>query len=107
MTGKRRPTYLRQWREHRQKTLVQVAEHLHMTHGNLSKIERGLVPYNQELLERLAELYRCEPVDLLIRDPSDPESIWSIWDKARPGERGQIAAVANAIVQSRRTGTDG
>lgn len=78
-----------------------------MTHGNLSKIERGLVPYNQELLETLAELYRCEPVDLLIRDPSEPESIWSIWDRAQPGERRQIAAVADAVVKSRRTGTGG
>lgn len=97
-------TFLRQWRQHRGKTLVQVAEELHMTHGQLSKIERGKQPYNQELLERLAELYRCEVVDLLIRDPSEPTNIWSIWDHAKPGERRQIESVAEAIV---RTGTGG
>ena len=101
-----RPTYLRHWRQHRAKTLVQVAEELHLSHGQLSRIERGLQPYNQELLERLAELYRCEPVDLLIRDPSEPTSIWSIWDQAHPGERRQIASVAEALVRG-RTGTEG
>ena len=106
MTRKYRPTFLRQWRLHRGKTLVQVAEELHMSHGQLSRIERGQQPYNQELIERLAELYMCEPVDLLIRDPSEPTNIWSIWDHAKPGERRQIAAVAEALVRG-RTGTGG
>lgn len=85
---------------------MQVAEELHMTHGQLSKIERGKQPYNQELLERLADIYRCDVVDLLIRDPSEPTNIWSIWDQARPGERRQIVDVAAALVRG-RTGTDG
>ena len=104
MAGKGfRPTYMRQWRQHRGKTLVQVAEELHVTHGYLSKVERGKQPYNQELLEALAELYRCDVVDLLIRDPAQPEGIWSIWDHAKPAERRQIENVAAALV--RRTGT--
>lgn len=94
-----RPTFLRQWRKSKGKTLEAIAEHLHMTHGQLSRIERGLQPYNQELLERLADLYMCDPVDLLIRDPSDPESIWSLWDRAKPGERRQIVAVADALIR--------
>jgi transcriptional regulator with XRE-family HTH domain len=107
MDGKRyRRTYLREWRKHRDRTLVQVAEELHVTHGYLSKVERGLQPYNQELLERLAELYRCAPVDLLIRDPSEPMNIWSIWEQAKPGERRQIETVAEALVRG-RTGTEG
>ena len=101
-----RPTFMRQWRLYRGKTLVQVAEELHVTHGYLSKVERGKQPYNQELLERLAEIYRCEPVDLLIRDPSEPSSIWSLWDRAKPGERRQIESVAEALMRG-RTGTSG
>src|SRR4051812_20630647 len=65
--------FLRQWRKQAGKTLEAVAEHLHMSHSQLSRIERGKQPYNQELLEALAELYMCDVVDLLIRDPSDPE----------------------------------
>ena len=90
---------MRKWREHRNKTLVQVAEHLHMTHGSLSKIERGKVPYSQKLLEALAELYMCEPADLIVRDPSDPDGIWSVWESASPGDRSKIVAIAKTIVE--------
>ena len=98
----RKATFMRQWRQHRGKKLVPVAEHLHMSHSQLSRIERGEQPYNQELLEALADLYMCDVVDLLIRDPSEPEGMWTLWDTAKPGERRQIEAVAAALL--RRTG---
>lgn len=93
-----RKTFLREWRKHRNRTLIQVAEFLSMTHGQLSKIERGKQPYNQALLEALAELYMCDPVDLLIRDPKDPIGIWSVWDRAKPGDRRKIVSVAKTIL---------
>lgn len=92
-------TYLRAWRQHRGKTLVQVAEQLHMTHGQLSKIERGEQPYNQGLLEALSDLYSCQPADLIMRDPTDPQGIWSIWENAAPGERSKIVAIARAMIE--------
>lgn len=95
----RHKTFLREWRQHRNKTLVVVAEHLHMTHGQLSRIERGQQPYNQELLEKLADLYMCDVVDLLIRDPGDPEGMWTLWDKAKPAQRLQLVAVADALLK--------
>lgn len=91
--------FLREWRKHRQKTLEAVADHLHMSHSQLSRIERGSQPYNQELLEKLADLYMCDVVDLLIRDPSDPEGMWTIWERAQPGERRQIRDVAEALTR--------
>lgn len=97
-------TFLRHWRKHSGKTLEQVADHLHMTHGQLSKIERGQQPYNQALLEALSDLYMCQPADLLIRDPSDPHGIWSIWDHALPGDRLKIVAVAKTIVGDEANG---
>jgi transcriptional regulator with XRE-family HTH domain len=97
-------TFLRHWRKHRGKTLEQVSAYLHMSHSQLSRIETGKQPYNQELLEKLADLYMCDVVDLIIRDPSAPESIWTLWERAKPGERQQIQTVAEALL---RTGTDG
>lgn len=91
--------FLRQWRKQAGKTLEAVAEHLHMSHSQLSRIERGKQPYNQELLEALADLYMCDVVDLLIRDPSDPEGMWTIWEKAKPGQRRRIVAVADALLR--------
>lgn len=92
--------FLREWRKHRDKTLAVVAEQLHMSHSQLSRIERGEQPYNQELLEALADLYMCDVVDLLIRDPSDPEAIWTLWQKAKPGQRRQISAVAETLLKA-------
>lgn len=71
-----------------------------MSHSQLSRIERGDQPYNQEMLEALAELYMCDPVDLLIRDPLAKQSIWTIWDRASVAEKAQIEAVATALVDS-------
>ena len=95
----RHKTFLREWRNKAGKTLEAVAEHLHMSHSQLSRIERGKQPYNQELLEALADLYMCDVVDLLIRDPSDPNGMWSIWDQATPAQRLQIVAVADALLK--------
>jgi transcriptional regulator with XRE-family HTH domain len=101
----RHKTYLREWRKNhgpngeRSKTLEAVADHLHMSHSQLSRIERGQQPYNQELLEALADLYMCDVVDLLIRDPSEPESMWTLWERAKPAERQRIIAVADALLK--------
>ena len=91
--------FLRAWRKHRSKTLEQVADQLHMSHSQLSRIETFKQPYNQELLEALAELYMCDVVDLLIRDPSEPEAMWTIWQNAKEGERRQIRDVAEALTR--------
>lgn len=100
----KRRTFIRQWREHKNLTLEQVAEELNVTAGALSQLERGATNYTQPMLEALAGLFACEPADLLMRDPTDPEGIWSVWDHARNGERRQIVEVARVIVG--RTGTD-
>jgi transcriptional regulator with XRE-family HTH domain len=99
------PHFIRQWRKHRGLTLEALAERVHMTHGNLSRIERGEVPYNQVLLERLAEELRCEPADLIVRDPSDPGGLWSIWDRLTPPQREQGAGLLRVIAGA-KTGTD-
>jgi len=68
-----------------------------MTHQNLGKIERGLVPYNQVLLEVLAEELRCEPADLIIRDPESPNGIWTIWEGLAPVQRKQLTEIAETL----------
>lgn len=87
------------------RTLVQVSEHLGLTHGQLSKIENGKSPYSQDLLEALADLYACDVVDILTRDPSAPEDIWKFWRDANERERRQMVDMAKVILS--RTGTDG
>lgn len=98
-----RRNFIREWRKERHLSLEQLAARVPMDKGNLSKVERSLLPYNQEMLERLAEALQTEPASLLMRDPTAPEPIWSIWDKASPGVRRQIESVAETLL---RTGTD-
>lgn len=111
--------YLRAWRLSNGLTLAQAAERVErlsesraiadpharpigMTHATLSRIERGKIPYNQVLLEHLAEIYRTDRASLIMRDPSDAEGMWSIWEQLKPVERAQAVEAMKAI---HRTGT--
>ena len=97
-----RPTFIRQWRLHKHLSLDQLAERVPMDKGNLSKIERGLLPYNQELLERIADALMTDPASLIMRDPTATDAIWTIWERASPGERVQIENVAKALISAVR-----
>ena len=97
--------FIRQWRKHRGHTLEQLAERIGMSHQNLGKIERFKVPFNQDLLEALAVELRCAPADLIMRDPSDPEGLWSVWEGLSPTERGQAIRLIRALKSGGATGT--
>src|SRR5262245_21332200 len=89
-----RRTFIRQWRKHRGLTLEQLAERLEMTPSHLSMLERGERGYTQETLEALSEALQTDTASLLMRDPTDPDAIWSVWDQAKPGERRMIVDIA-------------
>lgn len=104
---KRRPTYLRQWREYRILSLETLADRLDMSGAQLSRIERGLSPYTQDFLEGAAVALSTDVPSLLMRDPTkedpaDPGSMWSLWDRAKPGERRTIVEHAKIVI---KTGT--
>jgi transcriptional regulator with XRE-family HTH domain len=95
-----RPTYIRAWRKYRQLTQEQLAERAEMSPGNLSQLENQKQDYTRSTLERLAEALNCDPVDLLIRDPNDPEGIWSLWDQAKPAQKRQIIGVIEGLLRA-------
>lgn len=95
-------TFIRQWRRHRRLSLVQLAERVGISHGQLSKVERDKRPYSQPLLEKLAEELGTDPASLLMRDPTDPEGIWSIWEQVPATERPRALTILKALT---RTGT--
>ena len=97
-----RKTFIREWREYRSLTQEVLAERIGTTHATLSRLERGKHPYKQELLERIADALRTDVASLLMRDPSNSEALWSIWEQASPGERRMIVDIAKTVV---KTGT--
>lgn len=71
-----------------------------MTNGNLSEIENGNTGYTQATLEALADALQCTAADLLIRDPTDPEGIWSLWDRAQPAQRKQLIGMITGFLNT-------
>lgn len=103
-TARFRPTFMRQWRLKAGKTLEQAGEVVGMSHAQLGRIERGLQPYNQELLEALADLYKTAPASLIMRNPDADDAIWSLWDQAQEAERQDTTKYLEFRVKT-RTGT--
>jgi len=99
-----RRTFIREWRKFRGLTQEQLGERVEMTGSHISMIEAGQRPYTQETLEAIAEALQTDPASLLMRNPMDPDGIWSLWDNAKQGERTMIVNIAKQVVG--KTGTD-
>src|SRR6185437_660286 len=100
----RRVTFIKQWRIHRGYTQEQLGGMINTSGSMMSRIESGETPYTQDVLEALAEALRTDPASLLMRDPTNPEAMWSIWDQAKEAQRVMIEEVARTIL---KTGTNG
>lgn len=94
--------FIKEWRKHRGLNQEQLAERIGITKSYLSKIESGARRYDQPFLEAAASVLNVEIPDLLIRDPSDPAGLWSIYDQLSPQERVQVVEIAKTL---KRTGT--
>lgn len=93
-------TYIKQWRKFRGLSQQQMAELLGISHTTFGRIERALSPYHQRFLEAVAEALECKVADLLMRDPSKPAAIWSIWDQLTEAQRAQAVAVLDAMMRT-------
>lgn len=97
-----RRTFLREWRQYRERTLEQAAEYAAITHAQLSRIERRLQPYGQRMIESLAEYYGTDVNNLLNRDPQAPEPLWSVLEHAEisPERRRMIEQAVIAMIRA-------
>jgi len=93
--------FLKEWRKHKGLSQEKLAEKLGIHKGDISNLEKGKRRYNQDILEALADALECEPADLIMRNPADPDNIWSIWDKAGEGERNDIRRLAEVILSKK------
>jgi transcriptional regulator with XRE-family HTH domain len=96
--------FLKEWRKFRGLSQDKLAERLGVHKGDISNWEKGKRRYNQDLLEQLADALQCEPADLIMRDPTQPEAIWSIWDHASEGQKEEIRRFAEFTVKEKKAG---
>lgn len=101
--------FIKQWRIHRGLTQDQLADRVGYDRTHVSKIEKGKRRYDQPFLEAVAEALNCTPADLIMRDPTAPGALWSIWDQIAPVDRPKAEEVATKVLEAfkKKTGTDG
>jgi transcriptional regulator with XRE-family HTH domain len=92
-----RKHFIRKWREFRGLTQDQLAERLEMSKASLSRIENLKQPYTQNFLEAAADALSTDVASLLIRDPTDPDALWSIVDNLKPAQRKQAIRLLKAL----------
>lgn len=104
----RRRTYFKQWRKASHLTQKQVVDRLELhddpnlphTEASLSRIENGKQPYSQGILEALADIYQCEPEDLIGRDPTKEGQVVDLVRRQSEARQAQIAAFIRALEES-------
>lgn len=103
----RKATYIRAWRDLRGYTLDDMVGRLAelgvaVTGASLSRIERGIQPYSQDILEAIAAALDCSPADLLENDPRIPDAeIIDFMRHLEEDEKRQAAAVLKAMFANR------
>jgi hypothetical protein len=100
----RRRTYFKEWREFStDMSQNEVAKLIERDSSSLHRLEAGLIPYNQDWLEILAEVYRCEPYDLISRDPNGvraiPSDVFREFQAAPAHVQRQILATTRALLR--------
>lgn len=110
--GKRR-IYLKEWRTHRKLTQSQVVDRLAVheddllpkTTASLSRLENRKQQYSERVLEALADIYECEPDDLIGKDPSKDGVLIDFIRLLDAKKRQQAIAIIEAL--SKTDGTNG
>jgi hypothetical protein len=102
----RRRTYFQEWREFSTDlSQAAVARLVDRDHSSLQRLEAGKIPYNQDWLELLAPVYRCEPHDLISRDPRSSRGVRSDVLTAYAGApaevQRQVMAAARALLKNK------
>ncbi len=95
--------FLKQWRKHRGYTQDRLAEMTGLSKPYISQLEGGSRQFTHETLVVLADALSCDPADLIMRDPTEPEGIWSVWNTLDAPQRRQVVEIAKTL---KKTGTD-
>lgn len=82
-TRQRHRTFIREWRVYAGLKQNEAAARLEIEPSTLSRIETGKSPYDQDILERIALAYGCDPEDLLSINPLQPDPPKLVYDRLK------------------------
>lgn len=99
-------SYLKEWRKHRHLTQDQVVDRLAAlddpmlpaTAASLSRVENGKQIYTQRLLEALADIYVCEPHELLGHNPFKEGQVIDLLARLSDSQARQVRVMIEALV---------
>lgn len=92
-----KPPYIREWRLEKGLSLEYVSSNVPMDKGNLSRVERGILPYNQEMLERLADILGTSASNLIGRDPTKEGKVIDLVQRLNEAQLEQAERVLEAL----------
>lgn len=96
----RRPLRVEAWRVFRGMNQEDLAAAAGVSQGLISQLENNGTDYTGDTLARLAFALNCTDIDLLTRDPGDPEGLGREWDDLSPLERRQLVAIIKGLKQT-------
>jgi transcriptional regulator with XRE-family HTH domain len=99
-TSPRRPHFIADWRRHRGLSQAALGAALGMSKASISRVERGVQPYTQDLLDAAAEVLQTEPAALLTHRPEHAAPLMSVWECIPKPRRRQALAVLEALART-------
>ncbi len=94
--GPRRGHFLREWRLRAGLSQDRLAALSGMSKPNISRIENGEIPYNEDTLEALANALGVGPADILMPPAMRADEILSVWNQLRDSDKGRAVASLEA-----------
>jgi transcriptional regulator with XRE-family HTH domain len=99
---RRRRTHIKAWRKYRNLTQEQLAERLETTGATISRVETGKTPYDQGMIEALADALQCEPADLLARPPDSDFGIAAVLGDMTDEQKRKGLALLRALISAEK-----
>jgi transcriptional regulator with XRE-family HTH domain len=104
-TFRKRPTFFKEWRVFRGLTQDEVIARLdalgvEFSKPSISRIENGHQPYSEPILLALAEVYGCEPSDLIGRNPTWGRSVDLALSALPEADRARVVSMVEAFLKA-------
>lgn len=96
--------FLKEWRVFRGLTQEAAADAAGMVRAYISQLESGKKRHNQDLLDKLAKAYSCEPWELLGKNPleqNETAQIVDIWDHIPQRNREQARQILETFTEKK------